>query len=47
MILIQNGNSINLRYTSNYLAEIVDYAVDQNLVAFLEIGLMSLVSQSL
>ena len=31
--LIQNGNSINLRYTSNYLAEIVDYAVDQNLVA--------------
>ena len=29
--LIQNGNSINLRYTSNYLAEIVDYAVDQNL----------------
>ncbi len=29
----QNGSIINLQYTSEYLSEIVDYAVEQNLVA--------------
>ena len=31
--IIQNGNNINLQYTDEYLSEIVDYAVEQNLVA--------------
>ena len=29
----QSGNNINLRYTNEYLDEIIDYAVEQNLVA--------------
>ena len=29
----QNGNTINLQYTNEYLDEIIDYAVEQNLVA--------------
>ena len=29
----QSGNNINLQYTNEYLAEIIDYAVEQNLVA--------------
>ena len=29
----QSGNTINLQYTNEYLSEIVDYAVEQNLVA--------------
>ena len=29
----QTGNNINLQYTNEYLAEIIDYAVEQNLVA--------------
>ena len=31
--IIQEGNNLNLEYTQNYLSEIVDYAVEQNLVA--------------
>ena len=31
--IIQSGNNINLQYTDEYLSEIVDYAVEQNLVA--------------
>ena len=31
--IIQNDSSIRLQYTDNYLSEIVDYAVEQNLVA--------------
>jgi len=31
--IAQNGNNINLQYTNEYLSEIVDYAVEQNLVA--------------
>jgi len=29
----QSGNNINLQYTNEYLTEIIDYAVEQNLVA--------------
>ena len=31
--IIQNESNISLQYTDNYLSEIVDYAVEQNLVA--------------
>ena len=31
--IIQNDSNISLQYTDNYLSEIVDYAVEQNLVA--------------
>ena len=31
--IIQEGNNLILEYTQNYLSEIVDYAVEQNLVA--------------
>ena len=31
--VLQNGNNLELQYTDNYLSEIVDYAVEQNLVA--------------
>jgi preprotein translocase subunit SecD len=30
---LQNNNDLELQYTDNYLSEIVDYAVEQNLVA--------------
>ena len=31
--VLQNNNDLELQYTDNYLSEIVDYAVEQNLVA--------------
>ena len=31
--ILQNNNDLALQYTDNYLSEIVDYAVEQNLVA--------------
>ena len=31
--ILQNNNDLELQYTDNYLSEIVDYAVEQNLVA--------------
>ena len=31
--ILQNNNALELQYTDNYLSEIVDYAVEQNLVA--------------
>ena len=31
--ILQNNNDLKLQYTDNYLSEIVDYAVEQNLVA--------------
>ena len=32
-VIIQNDANVSLQYTDNYLSEIVDYAVEQNLVA--------------
>jgi len=31
--VLQNNNDLELQYTDNYLSEIIDYAVEQNLVA--------------